>query len=105
MLRLAAIVKSANWQKLKTMDKNWQDDAWSDYLYWFQINDKATIKRIHALLKDIERHPFEGLGKPEPLKGSWAGYWSRHIDDKNRIIYRVVGNRVDIVRCRGHYDE
>ncbi|MDR1841535.1 MAG: Txe/YoeB family addiction module toxin [Holophagales bacterium] len=85
------------------MDKNWQDDAWDDYLYWFQTNNKSAIKRIHTLLKDIERHPFEGTGKPEPLKENWAGYWSRRIDDDNRIIYRVAGNQLDIIRCRGHY--
>ena len=63
----------------------WDDDAWDDYLYW-QTQDKKTLKRINALVKDIERTPYEGIGKPEPLKGNLSGWWSRRIDEKNRIV-------------------
>lgn len=65
----------------------WDDDAWDDYLYW-QTQDKKTLKRINALIKEIERTPYEGIGKPEPLKGNLSGWWSRRIDEKNRIVYR-----------------
>lgn len=64
----------------------WEDRAWDDYLYW-QTQDKKTLKRINALIKDIQRNPFEGIGKPEPLKGNLSGWWSRRIDDTNRIVY------------------
>ena len=63
----------------------WDDDAWDDYLYW-QTQDKKTLKRINALIKEIERTPYEGIGKPEPLKGNLSGWWSRRIDEKNRIV-------------------
>ena len=64
----------------------WEDRAWEDYLYW-QKQDKKTLKRINALIGDIKRRPFEGIGKPEPLKGNLSGYWSRRIDEINRIVY------------------
>ena len=64
----------------------WEDRAWADYLYW-QAEDRKTLRRINALLKDIERNCFEGIGKPEPLKGELSGMWSRRIDDVNRIVY------------------
>ena len=64
----------------------WEDRAWEDYLYW-QVQDKKTLKRINALISDIKREPFEGIGKPEPLKGKLSGYWSRRIDEANRIVY------------------
>ena len=66
----------------------WEDRAWDDYLYW-QTQDKKTLKRINSLIKDIKRNPFEGIGKPEPLKYSFNGLWSRRIDDDNRIVYYV----------------
>ena len=86
------------------MQKAWTDDAWSDYLYW-QTQDKRTLKRIHDLLKDIDRQPFSGIGKPEPLKGDKQGYWSRKIDEANRIIYKIESNQVVIVQCGGHYND
>ena len=86
------------------MQKAWTDDAWADYLYWYAQN-KRTIKRIHDLLKDIDRKPFSGIGKPEPLKGDKQGYWSRRIDEANRIIYKIESNQVVIVQCGGHYDD
>ncbi len=86
------------------MKKIWFDEAWEDYLYW-QSQDKKTIRRINLLLRDIERGYFEGLGKPEPLKGEWSGFWSRRIDDTNRLIYRIVGDVLEILSCRRHYDD
>ena len=68
------------------MGMMWEDRAWEDYLYW-QMQDKKTLKRINMLLQDIKRNPFEGLGKPEPLKHNLQGLWSRRIDDENRIVY------------------
>jgi toxin YoeB len=85
------------------VQKAWTDDAWKDYLYW-QTQDKKTLKRIHALLKDIDRRPFEGIGKPEPLLGDKQGYWSRRIDAVNRLVYKVERNQIVIVQCGGHYD-
>ncbi len=66
------------------------EQAWQEYLYW-QLQDKKTLKRVNQLLKDIERNHFEGLGKPEALKGNLSGFWSRRIDDGNRLIYRING--------------
>lgn len=86
------------------MKKVWFDEAWDDYLYW-QTQDKKTLKRINILLKDIEREHFEGIGKPEPLKGELSGFWSRRIDDANRFVYRISGNVLEILSCRGHYDD
>lgn len=77
--------------------------TWSDYLYW-QTQDKKTLKRINALLRDIARGGFDGLGKPEPLKEDLSGFWSRRIDDTNRLVYRVQGDTVQILSCKGHYD-
>ena len=71
------------------MRKIWFDEAWEDYLYW-QTQDKKTLKRVNALIKDIEREPFAGIGKPEPLKGDLSGLWSRRVDDTNRIVYRIT---------------
>ena len=84
------------------MNKAWQDYAWEDYLYW-QTQDKKTLKRINLILKDIDRNGYEGLGKPEPLSGNLAGYWSRRIDDKNRIVYKIENNQIIIAQCGSHY--
>ena len=81
----------------------WEDRAWDDYLYW-QTQDKKTMQRINALIKDIQRNPFEGIGKPEPLKGNLSGWWSRRIDDTNRIVYYQQQDMLFIVACRGHYE-
>ena len=80
------------------------EDAWEDYLYW-QTQDKKTLKRINQLLQDIERNGYNGIGKPEPLRGDLSGFWSRRIDDEHRIVYRVTADRVEIIQCRGHYDD
>lgn len=85
------------------MKKIWFDEAWADYLYW-QAQDKKTLKRINMLLKDIERGNFDGVGKPEPLKGDLGGCWSRRIDDANRLVYRISGDVMEIVSCKGHYE-
>ena len=73
------------------MKKIWFDEAWDDYLF-FQSQDKKTLKRINALIKDIERSNFDGIGKPEALKGNLSGFWSRRIDDVNRLVYRINNN-------------
>ncbi len=81
----------------------WDCDAWNEYCDWQQTN-KSVLKRINQLLKDIVRTPFEGLGKPEPLKGNLSGFWSRRIDEKHRIVYAVEHDSVVIISCKGHYD-
>ena len=85
------------------MHKIWFDEALIDYIYW-QTQDKKTLKRINSLIKDTERNPFEGIGKPEPLKGDLSGFWSRRIDDTNRFVYRINNDKLEILSCRGHYE-
>jgi toxin YoeB len=85
------------------MKLKWDEEAWSDYLYW-QTQDKKTLKKINALLNDTMRNPFEGIGKPEPLK-HYSGYWSRRIDEKNRVIYKVEDDSLIIAAVKGHYDD
>ena len=77
------------------MKKLWDDEAWEDYLYW-QTQDRKTLKRINNLLKDIDRNGNEGIGKPEPLRYGFEGYWNRRIDEKNRLVYKIVGNEIRI---------
>jgi len=77
-------------------------NAWEDYLYW-QQQDKQLLRRINLLIKEIQRHPFEGIGKPEPLRHNLTGYWSRRIDSKHRLVYKVEGDELWIVQCRDHY--
>jgi toxin YoeB len=86
------------------MKKVWEDKAWEEYLYW-QSQDKKTIKRINQLLSDIDRNGYKGIGKPEALSGDLAGFWSRHIDDKNRLVYRIINNKIEIAQCKGHYSD
>ena len=78
-------------------------DAWNDYLYW-QGQDKKTLKRINSLIIEATRTPFEGTGKPEPLRGDLSGYWSRRIDEVNRLVYRATDNGLVIIACRFHYE-
>ena len=85
------------------MQKSWYDKAWDDYLYW-QSQDKKTLKRINQLIRDTGRDPFNGIGNPEPLKGDLSGFWSRRIDDTNRLVYRVNGELLEILSCKGHYE-
>ena len=82
----------------------WDERAWDEYLYW-QAQDKKTLKRINALLKDIQRNTFDGIGEPEPLKGNLTGWWSRRIDSANRIVYREKDGAIVIAQCTGHYDD
>ncbi len=85
------------------MQLTWMEEAWEEYLYW-QTQDKKTLKRINMLLKDIQRNSFAGIGDPVPLKGDLAGWWSRRIDQANRIVYCERDGRVIILACKGHYD-
>ena len=78
------------------------ENAWEDYLYW-QQTDKKLLKRINSLIKDIQREPFEGIGKPEPLKHALSGYWSRRINDEHRIVYKIDNDSVLIAQLRYHY--
>ena len=86
--------------QLKTIQ--WDFEAWEEYLYW-QSQDKKMLKRINQLIKDIKRNPFEGIGKPEPLKENLTGFWSRRIDEEHRIVYAVEEESVIIISCKGHY--
>ena len=85
------------------MNKIFSDSAWEDYLFW--TTDKKTLKRINALIKDIERNGHEGIGKPEPLKHEFAGWWSRRIDSENRLVYRITEYGIEIAQCRTHYEK
>ena len=80
----------------------WTDEAWDSYVYW-QTQDKKTLKRINKLIKATKINPFEGIGKPEPLKENLSGFWSRRIDDTNRLVYAVDDNYLTIISCRYHY--
>ena len=80
----------------------WDGDAWEDYKK--KQKDKTTLKRINALIKDARRDPFSGIGKPEPLKHDLSGLWSRRINDTDRLTYKVVGDMIVILACKGHYD-
>lgn len=80
----------------------WEERAWADYLYW-QMQDRKTLKRINEIVKDMQRDAFHGIGKPEPLRGSLSGYWSRRIDDTNRIVYDVIEDVLCVIAYRGHY--
>ncbi|WP_308558039.1 Txe/YoeB family addiction module toxin [uncultured Lactobacillus sp.] len=82
---------------------SWTSNGWNDYLYWQQQGDKKKIKRINKLIKDIQRHPFEGIGKPEGLKNDLTGLWSRRIDAKDRLIYSFESNDIIIYSCKDHY--
>lgn len=80
----------------------WTDASWSDYEYW-QGQDKRTLKRINQLIKDIKREPFTGIGKPEPLKENLSGFWSRRINETDRLVYVVDNELITIIACRYHY--
>jgi toxin YoeB len=80
----------------------WYENAWDEYCSW-QAEDKKTLKRLNALIKDIQRNPVDGIGKPEPLKKNLSGWWSRRIDEGNRIVYKQEGDNIIIAACKGHY--
>ena len=80
------------------------ESSWEEYLFW-QMNDKKTLKRINRLLKEIQRTPFGGVGKPEPLKGGLKDTWSRRINEKDRLVYKIENNAILILQCKGHYSD
>ena len=86
------------------MEIVWQTNAWEDYLYW-QKNDKQKLKRINELIKDCQRNKFEGIGKPEPLKGDLKGFWSKRINHEHRLVYRFSKGNLEIISCKYHYDK
>ena len=84
------------------MKLTFTESGWEDYL-WFQATDKKLLKKINTLIKDIKRSPFDGIGKPEPLKANLSGYWSRRINSEHRLIYEIQDDSIIIVACRFHY--
>jgi toxin YoeB len=81
---------------------SWPEKTWKDYLYR-QANNKKTLQRINLLIKEVKRHPFSGIGEPEPLRHNWSGYWSRRIDREHRLVYKQNEETITIVQCRYHY--
>ena len=81
-----------------------EPQAWEDYLYWLEV-DKSMLKRINKLIKESANSPFQGIGKPEPLKGQLSGFWSRRIDEEHRLVYAIKDNRLHILQCRFHYNK
>jgi toxin YoeB len=86
------------------MIKIWHDTAWNDYPHW-QKQDKKTVQRINKLLQDIKRNGYNGIGKPEPLKHALDGFWSVRIDDINRIVFRIINEKLEITQCGSHYQD
>lgn len=86
------------------MKKLWEENAWEEYVYW-QTQDKRTLKKINKLLKDIERNGYNCIGKTEPLRGNLSGYYSIRIDSKNRIVFRIINDNIEIIQCGTHYKE
>jgi toxin YoeB len=86
------------------MNKTWGDEAWEEYVYW-QRQDRKTLRKINALINDIDRNGYECTGKPETLKGDLSGWWSVRIDEKNRLVFRIIDGLIEIAGCRGHYDD
>ena len=86
------------------MHKDWSDAAWAEYVEW-QTKDRKTLFRINQLIRDTERDPFHGIGKPEPLRKNLSGWWSRRIDETNRLVYRVRDGVLEIAQCGTHYGE
>jgi toxin YoeB len=84
--------------------KIWFEEAWDDYVYW-QTQDRKTLERINQLLRDISRNSYSGIGKPEPLKGEFCGFWSRRIVVLNRLVYRIQDGKLEILSCKGHYND
>lgn len=82
----------------------WEERAWDDYCFW-QMENKIVLKRLNLLIKDIQRSPCTGIGKPEPLKGNLSGWWSRRIDEEHRIVYAEQNGVIIIASCKGHYKE
>lgn len=91
-----------NWQMIEIL--SWTKESWADYTYW-QRQDKKTLKRTNKLIEDTKRRPFKGIGKPEPLKENLSGFWSRRIDESNRLVYAVDNSQLTIISCRFHYEK
>ena len=86
------------------MHKIWHDRGWDDYLAWQSSGDRRTIKRINSLIRSIERNGYDCIGNPEPLKENLSGWWSVRINEKDRIVFRIVDAKLEIMSCKGHYD-
>ena len=82
----------------------WFEEAWEDYVFW-QTQDRKTIKRINQIILDTQRNGYKGIGKPEPLKDEFSGFWSKRIDDVNRFVFRINDDVLEILSCKGHYDD
>lgn len=95
-----------NWRQWKMIDNvSFTMNGLEDYIFW-QTEDKRTLKKINQLIKDIIRNGNDGIGHPEPLKGNLSGYWSREIDEKNRLLYRILDeNKIEVIQCKGHYSD
>ena len=91
-------------EHIAILQLSWTLEAWSDYAFWLE-QDKKILKKINGLLKDCQRSPFAGIGKPEPLKGNLAGFWSRRITDEHRLVYCVERERLVVISCRYHYQK
>jgi toxin YoeB len=89
---------------MKINELKWDFDAWEDYVNWNKL-DKKKVKKINELIKDMQRHPFKGIGKPEQLKENLSGLWSRRIDKENRIVYFVENDCIVILQCKTHYNK
>ncbi|MDR1353983.1 MAG: Txe/YoeB family addiction module toxin [Oscillospiraceae bacterium] len=87
------------------MDKLWTDRAWDDYAYWQKINNTKMTKRINTLIKDIERNGYQSIGKPKQLTGDKSGWWNCRIDSNHRLVFRIFGEHIETVQCKGHYDD
>ena len=82
----------------------WEEKAWLEYLHW-QTQDKKTLKKINSLLKDIDKNGYNCIGKPEPLKGELSGWWSVRIDEKNRLVFKIENETIEIQQCKTHYGD
>ena len=87
------------------MNLSFVNGGWADYQWWILNSDKKSLNRLAKLIDDILRNGYSGIGKPEPLKGDRSGWWSRRIDEKHRIVYRIVKDTVEIAQCKSHYDD
>ena len=86
------------------MRKIWHDEAWAEYIEW-QTKDKKTLKKINNLIKDIDRNGYDGIEKPEPLRGNWGGFYSVRIDEKNRLVFQISDGVLEIAQCGSHYGD